>query len=448
MQSGTTHQDPPEEGGAARMSRLATWIDRQPRWVLTIYAMAAAFAAYASMYAFRKPFTAAEYQGLTAFSVVGVVFSYKSIAVISQLLGYMCSKFIGIKVASEATFSRRVPLVLGLIGCAEIMLVLFGLVPQPWNIVFLFFNGLPLGMVWSLLFGLLEGRRVTEFLGLGMSISVIFSSGWVKAVGRLTIEQANVSEFWMPAVTGLLFTPLLLLSLAMLQHLPPPDALDRAQRTERAPMSRAQRHAFVLKHAPGLVLLVLGYMMLMAYRDLRDSFMPDILREMGHAVDSGSFARIESFVGLLVIPAMFLLWFFKDNRHGVWANMTLVTIGSLLLGSATLLFQSGRLSPGMFYMVNGAGLYIAFVPYQSTLMDRLLASLHTVATASFLIAIADSFGYLSTVSLYLTRDIYGNFVGRSIPWATLLIVASYVVMVGVPLAILGSGLYFRKHLRA
>jgi len=169
---------------------------------------------------------------------------------------------------------------------------------------------------------------------------------------------------------------------------------------------------------------------------------------MWQAGDCWCFARIERFVRLLVIAAMGLLCVFKDTRPAVGANMTLVTIGSLLLGSATLLFQSGRLSPGMFYMVNGAGLYIAFVPYQSTLMDRLLASLHTVATASFLIAIADSFGYLSTVSLYLTRDIYGNFVGRSIPWATLLVVASYVVMVGVPLAILGSGLYFRKHLRA
>lgn len=51
------------------------------------------------------------------------------------------------------------------------------------------------------------------------------------------------------------------------------------------------------------------------------------------------------------------------------------------------------------------------------------------------------------VGLYLTRDIYGNFVGARIPWATLLVAASYVVMVGVPLAVLGCGLYFRKHLR-
>ena len=75
MKAPGANGDPPEDRRAARMSQLATWIDRQPRYVLTIYAMAAAFAAYASMYAFRKPFTAAEYRGLTAFSVAGVVFS-------------------------------------------------------------------------------------------------------------------------------------------------------------------------------------------------------------------------------------------------------------------------------------------------------------------------------------------------------------------------------------
>jgi len=430
------------------MSRIAAWIDRQPRFVLTIYATSAAFVAYSSMYAFRKPFTAADYEGLTAFSLSGVTFSYKSIAVISQLLGYMCSKFIGIKVASEASFRLRVPLVLALIGFAELMLVLFGLVPQPWNIVCLFFNGLPLGMVWSLLFGLLEGRRVTEFLGLGMSVSVIFASGWVKAVGRLTMEQWQVTQFWMPAVTGLLFIPVLLVSLAMLFHLPPPDDRDRVQRTKREPMDREQRHAFLRKYFLGVALLVFGYMLLMVNRDLRDSFMSDILRELGHSVDSGTFAHIETIVGLFVILAMFLLWFFKDNRHAVWANLTLITIGSILLGAATILLHYNVISPASFYLINGVGLYIAFVPYQSILMDRLLASLHTVATASFLIAIADSFGYLSTVILYLTRDIFSHMTGGPISWATLLIGSSYVLMVGVPLTMLCCGLYFRKHLRA
>lgn len=80
-------------------------------------------------------------------------------------------------------------------------------------------------------------------------------------------------------------------------------------------------------------------------------------------------------------------------------------------------------------------------------MDRLLASLHTIATASFLIAIADSIGYFSTVALYLTRDVYGAFGTGTVKWATLLIVASYVVMVVVPLTMIGSVLYFKKHLK-
>ena len=410
--------------------------------------MTAAFAAYMAMYAFRKPFTATKYEGLVAFALGDIEFSYKSIAVIAQLIGYMLSKFIAVKVASEATYARRVPLVLALIMTAELMLVLFGMVPRPWNIAFLFLNGLQLGMVWSLLFGLLEGRRVTEFLGLGMSISVIFSSGWVKAIGRYTVDTWDVDPFWMPALTGVLFVPVLLLALGMLYHLPPPDAADEKARTKRQPMDKHERRAFVRRFFPGVAFLVLGYLGLMAYRDLRDSFMPDILSELGAEVDASTFAGIESIVGLLVIVSLFGLWFFRDNRHAVWANMSLVTAGAILLGASAMLVQANMISPKLFYVLNGVGLYAAFIPYQSILMDRLLASLHTVATASFLIAIADSFGYISTVSLYIGRDLFAKFTGEAVPWSSLLMAASNVVLIGVPLCMIGSVLYFRKHLRS
>jgi hypothetical protein len=431
------------DSNTARMSGIAEWIEARPRVVLTVYAMVAAFSAYACMYAFRKPFTATGYEGLEAFTILGTTFAYKPIAVIVQLLGYMSSKFIGIKVASEATMARRVPLVLMLIGLAEVALLGFALVPAPWNLAFLFLNGLPLGMVWSLLFGVLEGRRVTEFLGLSMSVAVIFASGWVKGVGRWTMESWSVAEFWMPAVTGLLFIPLLLLSLGMLRHVPPPNKLDKLERTPREPMKHAERRRFFRGHLPGVILLVIGYLCLMTYRDLRDSFMDLILKELGHEVSSGTFAGIESWVGVIVIAALCVLGFFRNNRAAVWANAALITFGALVLGLATLLLKQGVLSPVAFYVVNGVGLYIAFVPYQSIFMDRLLASLGTVATASFLIAIADSYGYLSTVSLYLVRDIVTHFTGQELPWVTLLMVASTVVLFAVPLSLIGAMTYFQ-----
>ena len=83
-------------------SRVTKWIESQPQLVVVLFAMFAAFAAYLSMYAFRKPLAANSYEGVEAFSLFGTAFHYKAIALISQLLGYMCSKFLGVKFASEA----------------------------------------------------------------------------------------------------------------------------------------------------------------------------------------------------------------------------------------------------------------------------------------------------------------------------------------------------------
>jgi hypothetical protein len=44
----------------------------------------------------------------------------------------------------------------------KVALVLFGLTPPPYNALWLFFNGIPLGMVFGLVTGVLEGRRHTR----------------------------------------------------------------------------------------------------------------------------------------------------------------------------------------------------------------------------------------------------------------------------------------------
>ena len=36
---------------------------------------------------------------------------------------------------------------------------------RPWNVAALFLNGLPLGLIWGLVFGFMEGRRTSEVLG-------------------------------------------------------------------------------------------------------------------------------------------------------------------------------------------------------------------------------------------------------------------------------------------
>jgi len=170
------------------------------------------------MYGFRKPFAAAAWTGDV--EVLGFTLGLKSTLIIAQVLGYCLSKFIGIKVISEMDGRWRNVALLVLIGIAELALVGLALVPDAWRPACLFVNGLPLGMVWGLVFGSLEGRRLSEVLGAGLSASYIVASGFVKTVG-LWLMAAGVPMVWMPAVTGLCFSPLLVLSVWMLARLPP-----------------------------------------------------------------------------------------------------------------------------------------------------------------------------------------------------------------------------------
>ena len=135
---------------------------------------------------------------------------------------------------SSASGRRAVTLLL-LIGLAEAALLLFAIVPAPYNFVCLFFNGLPLGMVFGLVLGFLEGRRVTEALNAGLCASFILADGVTKSVGAYLLAW-GVGQFWMPFAAGLLFVPPLALGVWMLTRIPPPDAADVAQERVAQPL--------------------------------------------------------------------------------------------------------------------------------------------------------------------------------------------------------------------
>lgn len=81
--------------------------------------------------------------------------------VLSQLLGYLCSKFIGIKIVSEAVESNRFAALVVLIFFSEMGLVLVGLLDPNWAVLGFFLNGLPLGVSEHMLS--IRSRRRWEF---------------------------------------------------------------------------------------------------------------------------------------------------------------------------------------------------------------------------------------------------------------------------------------------
>src|ERR1700748_1235815 len=159
-------------------------------------AAASSFGAYTCMYAFRKAFAAGTFTGQQYFHI-----DYKVWLVIAQVIGYTLSKFYGIKFIAELKPNQRTKSILVLIGIAWAALLLFAIIPGPYNIICLFINGFPLGMIWGLVFSYLEGRRATEFMAAVLSTSLIFASGFVKTVGRTLMHSFGVSEYFMPFLT-------------------------------------------------------------------------------------------------------------------------------------------------------------------------------------------------------------------------------------------------------
>ena len=303
-----------------------------------LVAAAAAFAAYFCMYAFRKPFTAATFEGLE-FGGLGL----KTVLVLSQLLGYMVSKFIGIKVVSEMRSEYRAGAIVGLIALAELSLVGFAFLPLPLKVLMLFLNGLPLGMIFGLILSYLEGRKQTEALSAALCASFIVSSGFVKLVALWLMDKMGVSQFSMPMVTGLIFFPPLVVSVWILKSTPPPDREDRELRTERIAMTSSDRRNFFSAFWPGLILLIIVYIMLTIARTLRDDFAVEIWRDMGVMQTPSVFATSESWVGLAVTAfSAFTIWI-RNNMMAMRFTVTMMCFAFALVIASTLMHRSGSL---------------------------------------------------------------------------------------------------------
>lgn len=396
---------------------------------------AAAFCTYFCMYAFRKPFTAGTFEGRSVFG-----FDFKAVLVISQLLGYMLSKFIGIKVISEMRSEYRAAAILGLILTAEAALVGFAFAPTPLKVVMLFVNGLPLGMVFGLILAYLEGRRQTEALSAALCASFIASSGVVKSVGRWLVQDCGISEFQMPMLTGLMFLPPLVAAVWVLQATPPPDAVDHQLRSQRKAMDRTERRQFLAAYWPGLLLLMFVYVAITVIRTVRDDFGVEIWRDMGVSQTPSVFAQTETLVAVCVTALNALAIWIRGNLTAIRVTVALMC-GAFTVVAATVLLQAGgRVSPFVFMTACGVGLYVPYVAFHTTIFERLIAAAKRPCNLGFLMYLADALGYLgyAVVIVLKTTSSSPTDVLPFFLWTALIVSALSIV------ALLAAIFYFEK----
>lgn len=385
------------------------------------------------MYAFRKPFTVA------AFDLAYWGISYKVWLVTAQVLGYMCSKFYGIRFISALGQGSRANIIVVLIGAAWLSLLGFALSPAPYGAFWLLLNGFPLGMVWGVVFSYLEGRRATELMGAVLATSFILASGVVKSMGKWLLLE-GLSAQWMPFCCGALFLLPMLLATWLLSHVPPPSKADVAQRAARPPMGEAERAQFLRFLGPGLVAVIATYVLLTILRDLRDNFANELWTELGFGASASIFSRTEIPVSLAVLAAMSCLILVRSNRKAFMLNHIIIAGGFLLTLGATLLFSAGRLPPQGWMMCTGAGLYTSYIPFNCLYFDRLIATFRLKGNVGFLMYLADAFGYLGSVLVLFAKEFWG----LQLSWTSFFVQAIWgICLVGITGTLLAAW-YFRK----
>lgn len=392
-------------------------LQNSPVFLFVFYVSLSSFAVYGCMYGFRKPFTAASYEGYKLFGI-----SYKVVLVISQVIGYMLSKFYGIRFIAMMKPEKRAANILLLIIIAWLSLLCFALVPFPYNFIFMFINGLPLGMVWGLVFGFLEGRRMTELMGAVLATSFIFASGLAKTVGKNIMLQLHINEWWMPFAAGGVFIIPLFISVWLLQQTPPPTDDDKENRTIRKPMNAAERKAFVKQFGSILIPVVTAYSLLTVLRDFCEDFANELWNETGFQNNANIFTQTSTFISLLVLVIVGSFFIIRNNYKAFQLTYVVIFFGFFLTAASTLLFQLHFISPLIWFVAATTGLYMGYVPYNCLYFERMLATFKVQGNVGFVMYIADAFGYLGTVFVLLLKE----FVTIKYSWVSFFSILFYV----------------------
>lgn len=401
-----------------------------PDWIFVLWAGGTALLSYSLVYALRKPFTAAEFEGLQVFGM-----DYKIVVSIIQLLGYVSAKLLGIKYISELRPEGRLKFIIGSAALSEISLIAFGLLPMPYNIMALYFNGLSLGCMWGVIFSFLEGRRTTDILASIMGVSMALSSGVAKSLGLYTLNVLHVSEFWMPALIGAIAFPLLCFTGWMMTRFPQPTAADIASRSVRVTLNGHQRWALFRRFMPLLIMLFAANLLLTVQRDIKEDFIVCIIDVS--MVSSWAFAQIDSIATLVLLATFALLSTTYDHLKVLCILLVLSTCGMGTLAFLGANFEQVGLPTTIWLFLQSLCLDMAYLSFQTIFFERFIACFKIKGNVGFFIITIDFVGYLGTLALLLFKEFYAS----HIDWASFYNSMSLYIGIVCCLAFIGSLVY-------
>lgn len=401
-----------------------------PDWMFILWAGGTALLSYSLVYALRKPFTAAEFEGLKVWGM-----DYKIAVSIIQLLGYVTAKMLGIKYISELRPEGRLRFIIGSAALSEASLLAFGLLPLPYNIVCLFFNGLSLGCMWGVIFSFLEGRRTTDILASIMGVSMALSSGVAKSLGLYALHDLHVSEFWMPALIGAFAFPLLCFTGWMMTKFPKPTPEDIKARTKRVTLNGHQRWQLFCYFMPLLIMLFAANMLLTVQRDIKEDFIVCIIDV--RTVSAWAFAQVDTISTIVLLGTFAALGCCKSHIKVLCILLFLSTLGMGILAYVAAFYNTLHVPTVVWLFMQSMCIDIAYLSFQTIFFERLIACFRIHGNVGFFIITIDFIGYLGTLGLLVFKESFA----ANLNWTVFYNHISVIFGILCCIAFVGSAIY-------
>jgi len=191
-----------------------------------------------------------------------------------------------------------------------------------------------------------------------------------------------------------------------MEKIPQPDEEDIKFRTQRIAMTSSDRKKFVKEFLGGIIACVLIYCFATIFRDIRDNFSAEMWKEMGFFNQPAIFSKTETPITIIVLLLIGSMVMIKNNFVALKTAHWFIVIGFVVAGASTLAFKFNHLSPIAWMTLVGLGLYMVYIPFNAIFFDRLISTFKYASNVGFLIYIADAFGYVGSIGVLLSKEIF------------------------------------------
>jgi MFS family permease len=212
----------------------------------------------------------------------------------------------------------------------------------------------------------------------------------------------------------------------LLERIPAPNQEDIEYKSERVPLDAKGRKKFFSKFSFGLVSFIIIYILLTLFRDIRDNFAADIWLELGYGNNASIFTASELPIAIFVLVIIASMIYVKNNKLAFQLAQLIILCGFIICGIATGLFMTHLISGYLWIILVGLGLYMGYIPFNSILFDRMIATFKIKGNVGYFMYLVDSFGYLASVFVIFLKGIMGVSISWTLFYQNGVLVLSFV----------------------